>query len=71
VTHKYSRLSRLSTVLGISSYKWFLERPSTLSFPSLPIFVVIGPVMLLFCRALQDGGNKEKPSNQKGTPNRE
>jgi hypothetical protein len=59
VTHKYWRLSRLSTVLRILPYKWLLERPNTLSFASLPISVEIDLVMLLFCRALQQGETKK------------
>lgn len=51
-THKYWRLSRWPTELGISPRNWLLERSSLLRFASLPISAGIGPLMLLFCRRL-------------------
>jgi hypothetical protein len=68
VTHKYWRLSRLPIVLEISPYKWLLERSGTLSFASLPIYVGIDPVMLLFHRALQQGETKKNLPVKKEHP---
>ena len=51
-THKYWRSLRRLTEPGISPEKWLLERPSVLSFVSLPISAGIRPLMLLFCSRL-------------------
>jgi len=68
-THRYCRLSRWPTEVGIPPYRWLLERSSVLSFVSLPISAGIGPVMLLFCRILQQGrkAKDQHGSSQKGT----
>lgn len=66
-THKYCRLSRLPTEVGIAPYRWLLERSSVLSFVSLPISAGIRPVMLLFCRRLQQQGSEanDQPRSSK------
>jgi hypothetical protein len=53
-THRYCRLSRWPTELGIAPEKWLLERSNVLSFVNLPISAGINPLMLLFCRRLTD-----------------
>lgn len=65
-THKYWRLSRRPTELGISPEKWLLERSSVLSFARLPISAGIDPVMLLFCRSLQQ---EKESKRERGTLN--
>lgn len=53
-TYKYWRFFRLDRVRGIWPLKKLLERSSVLSFESLPSSEGKFPVMLLFCRSLQN-----------------